>query len=88
METLDNLNSILVILQAHAFTIGLTVAGLMMTIYAILIMLSTDTSPVANRNKWDGLQKVMICACVIAGGGALIQLAKDFGSLLCGSFCK
>ncbi len=82
METLDNLNSILGQLQTYGFTIGITLAGLMIGIYAIMIMVTTDNSPMANRNKWDNLQKVLICAGIIAGSGALMQFAQSLGSML------
>jgi hypothetical protein len=82
MGTLNNLNNIVVQLQTHAATIGITLGGLMIAIYAIMIMLSTDTSPMANRNKWDNLQKVLICAGIIAGTGAFMQFALDLGHML------
>ncbi len=82
MGTLNNLNDILAQLKTHAVTIGITVGGLMIAIYAIMIMFSTDTSPMANRTKWDNLQKVLICAGIIAGTGALMQFAQDLGHML------
>ena len=82
MGTLDNLDTILAQLKTHAATIGITIGGLMIAIYAIMIMLSTDTSPMANRTKWDNLQKVLICAGIIAGAGALMQFAQNLGQML------
>jgi hypothetical protein len=82
MGTLDNLNALLTQLQTHAATIGITLGGLMVGIYAMMIMLSTDTSPMANRNKWDNLQKVLLCSGIIAGTGALMQFAQSLGHML------
>jgi hypothetical protein len=82
MGTLDNLNSILQQLKAYGFTIGITLGGLMISIYVMMIMLTTDNSPMANRNKWDNLQKVLICAGILAGTGALMQFAQSLGSML------
>lgn len=82
MGTLDNLNTILSQLQQYAATIGLTLAGLMVGIYCMIIMLSHDTSVMANRNRWEHLQKVLICAGIIAGTGAFIQFASGLGHML------
>ena len=82
MGTLNNLNTILTQLQQHAATIGITLAGLMVGIYAMMIMLSHDNSAMANRNRWEHLQKVLICAGIIAGTGAFIQFAQGLGGML------
>jgi hypothetical protein len=82
MGTLDNLNTIVSQLQTHAATIGITLGGLMIAVYAMMIMLTPDTSPMANRTKWDNLQKVLICAGIIAGTGAFMQFAQDLGHML------
>jgi len=82
MGTLDNLNGIVTQLQSHAATIGITLGGLMIGIYAMLIMLSHDTSAMANRNRWEHLQKVLICAGIIAGTGAFMQFAQGLGHML------
>ncbi|GCE32042.1 hypothetical protein KDA_75260 [Dictyobacter alpinus] len=82
MGTLNNLNTIVTQLQQHAATIGITLAGLMIGIYCMMIMLSHDNSAMANRNKWDNLQKVLICAGIIAGTGAFMQFAQGLGKML------
>jgi hypothetical protein len=82
MGTLNNLNNIISQLQTHAATIGITLGGLMVGIYAMLIMLSHDNSAMANRNRWEHLQKVLICAGIIAGTGAFIQFAQGLGGML------
>ena len=82
MGTLNNLNTIVTQLQQHAATIGITLAGLMVGIYAMMIMLSHDNSAMANRNRWESLQKVLICAGIIAGTGAFIQFAQGLGGML------
>lgn len=82
MGTLDNLNNIVSQLQTHAAAIGITLAGLMVGIYAMMIMLSHDNSAMANRNRWEHLQKVLICAGIIAGTGAFIQFAQGLGGML------
>jgi hypothetical protein len=82
MGTLDNLNTIVSQLQQHAATIGITLGGLMIAVYAMLIMLSHDNSAMANRNRWEHLQRVLICAGIIAGTGAFIQFAQSLGQML------
>ena len=82
MGTLDNLNTIVTQLQQHAATIGITLGGLMIGVYAMMIMLTHDTSAMANRNRWEHLQKVMICAGIIAGTGAFMQFAQSLGHML------
>lgn len=82
MGTLDNLNNLVTQLQTHAATIGITLAGLMVGFYAMMIMLSHDSSAMANRNRWEHLQKVLICAGIIAGTGAFIQFAQGLGHML------
>lgn len=84
MGLLDRLNAILQIFQAHAVTIGFTVAGLMIGVYCIGIMFSHDNSAMANRNRWEGLQRVIICAIIIAGITALIGFARSIGGQLGG----
>ena len=82
MGALDNINTILTQFQTHAATIGITVAGLMIGIYAMIIMFSTDNSAMANRNRWEGLQKVLICAGIIAGTAAFVQFAQNIGHMV------
>jgi hypothetical protein len=82
MGTLNNLNNVIKLLQQHAATIGITIAGLMVAIYTIAIMFDTDTSPTARTQRWDKLQRVLICAGIIAGTGALITLATALGKML------
>ncbi|MBA2680407.1 MAG: hypothetical protein H0U76_18660 [Ktedonobacteraceae bacterium] len=82
MGTLDNLNNIMVQLQQHAATVGITLGGLMIGIYAMMIMLSHDTSVKGNTNRWENLQKVLICAGIIAGTGAFMQLSQGLGHML------
>lgn len=82
MGTLNNLNTIVQQLQTHAAAIGITLAGLMVGIYAMMIMLSHDNSAMANRNRWEHLQKVLICAAIIAGTGAFVQFAQGLGGML------
>lgn len=82
MGTLNNIVTIITQLTAHAMAIGIAVGGLMIAIYATIIMLSHETSAMANRNKWESLQKVIICAGIIAGSGAFIQFAQSLGHML------
>ncbi|GHP00760.1 hypothetical protein KSF_108070 [Reticulibacter mediterranei] len=82
MQTLNNLDNIIRQLQTHAAAIGITLGGLMIGIYAMLIMLSHDSSAMANRNRWEHLQKVLICAGIIAGTGAFMQFAQGLGKML------
>ncbi len=82
MGALDRLNQIVAQLQQHAATIGITIAGLMVAIYAIWIMLDNDTSPAARTERWAKLRKVFICAVIIAGTGAFVQFAQNIGGML------
>lgn len=82
MGTLNNLNNIVVQLQQHAAQIGITLGGLMIGIYAMMIMLSHDTSVKGNMNRWENLQKVLICAGIIAGTGAFMQFAQGLGRMV------
>jgi hypothetical protein len=82
MGTLNNLNAILKLLQQNAATVGITIAGLMVAVYTIAIMFDNDTSPTARTQRWDKLQRVLICAGIIAGTGALITFATALGKML------
>jgi hypothetical protein len=82
MGALDRLNTIAMQFQTHAATIGITIAGLMVAIYAIWIMLDNDTSPAARTERWAKLKKVFICAVIIAGTGAFVQFAQSIGAML------
>lgn len=82
MGTLDHLNQILTILRQHAATIGLTIAGLMVVIYAIVIMLDNDKSPQARTERWEKLKRVFICAVIIAGFAVFVQFAQSLGGML------
>lgn len=77
--TLQRLNAILSGLQQDAVTIGFTIAGLMIAIYCIMIMFDHDTSPTAHTKRWENLRKVLICAAIIAGAGALISFSRQLG---------
>lgn len=82
MGLLENLNTILSQLQDHLTTIGFTVAGLMIAAYAIMIMLSSEPSIKGHTNRWQNLEKVLICAVVIAGIAPAIAFAKNIGGML------
>ncbi len=81
MTTLTNLNHIVTILQQNAAKIGVTLAGLMIAIYAIKIML-TPSNPVTHRSRWEGLTTVLICAGIIACTFALVQFVTGLGGML------
>lgn len=82
MQALTNLNTLLGLITKNAATIGITLAGLMIAIYAMSIMLSNDNSAMANRNRWESLQRVIICAAIIAGTGILIKFATGLGGMI------
>lgn len=82
MGLLDNLNTIITQLQNHIVTIGFTVAGLMIAAYAIVIMLSPEPSIKGHTTRWQNLEKVLICAAVIAGIGPAILFAQNIGHML------
>lgn len=81
-QTLNNLNTLLKFIQGQALTIGITLGGLMVVIYAIIIMMSGDTSVKGNMNRWEKLQTVLICAGLIAASGILISFAQGLGNFL------
>lgn len=82
MGALDHLNTVVGLLQQHAAKIGITAAGLFVSIYSVMIMLHNDNSPAARDERWGQLKKVFICAAIIAGTGAFIQLATGAGGML------
>ncbi len=82
MGALDKLNQVVVTLQQHAATIGITTAGLMVAIYAIWIMMDNDQSPMHRTERWAQLRKVFICAVIIAATGAFVQFAQSLGGML------
>ena len=82
MGTFDRLNQVVAVLQQHAATIGITTAGLMVSVYAIWIMLDNDQSPMHRTERWAKLRKVFICAVIIAATGAFVQLAQNIGGML------
>ena len=82
MDALNNLNNAITQLQKNAAIDGITIAALMVIIYAIIIMFNNDNSPQARTQKWEHLHRVLICAVIIAGAGALVQFAVGFGGML------
>ena len=76
---LNQLNTILANLQADAATLGLTIAGLMIVISAILILFDTNTTVGAHKDRWSELRKVFICAALITAAGAIISFSKQLG---------
>jgi hypothetical protein len=82
MGALDKLNQVVVTLQQHAATIGITTAGLMVAVYAIWIMMDNDQSPINRTERWAKLRKVFICAVIIAATGAFVQFAQSIGGML------
>ena len=79
MNTFDHINQIVTLLQQNAAKIGITVAGLMVAVYAIWIMVDNDQSPQARTERWAKLRKVFYCAVIIAGTGAFLSLAQFIG---------
>jgi hypothetical protein len=82
MQALTNLNHIITLLQQNAAKIGITAAGLLISVYSVGIMLSNDSSPAARTERWEKLKRVFLCAAIIAGTGAFIQLALGVGGML------
>ena len=82
MGALDRINQVVVQLQQHAATIGITTARLMVAVYAIWIMLDNDDSPIHRTERWSRLRKVFICAVIIAATGAFVQFAQSIGGML------
>ena len=82
MQTLTNLNNLLKLIQNNAVQIGVTIAGLLVAVYAIMIMLNNDQSPAARSERWEQLKRVFLCAVIIVGIGAFIRLAQGFGGML------
>ena len=79
MNTFDHINQIITLLQQNAAKIGITVAGLMVAIYAIWIMVDNDHSPQARTERWAKLRRVFYCAVIIAATGAFVQFALFVG---------
>lgn len=82
MATLTKLNDLVKLLQQNAAIVGVTIAGLLIAIYSVAIMLNNDQSPAARTQRWEQLQRVFICAAIIAGTGAFAQFATGLGNLL------
>jgi hypothetical protein len=82
MNALTNLNNVVSLLQQNAAKIGITAAGLLVAIYCVGIMLNNDNSPAARTERWAQLKKVFVCAAIIAGTGAFVQLATGLGGML------
>jgi hypothetical protein len=82
MQALTNLNSVVTLLQQNAARIGITAAGLFISIYSIGIMLSSETTPGARTERWAQLKKVFLCAAIIAATGAFVQFATGLGGML------
>ena len=82
MNALDHLTNVIAQLQTHAAAAGITLAGLMIGIYTMSIMIKNDSSPTARSTRWENLQKVLICAGILAATGAFVQFATGIGSML------
>jgi hypothetical protein len=81
-DPLNKLNNAITLIQQTAVIDGITIAGLMIVVYAILTMFNHDNSPAARAQRWENLQRVMICSAIIAGAGALVQFSTGFGRML------
>ncbi|GCE09192.1 hypothetical protein [Dictyobacter aurantiacus] len=77
--TLNTLNNILKNLQSDAATLGLTIAGLMIIVYVIMVMFTDDTNVTAHNKRWQNLQKVFLCAALIAAAGAIVTFGQQLG---------
>lgn len=82
MNTLTNLNNVVSLLQLNAAKIGITAAGLFISIYCVRIMMDDDNSPAGRTERWEKLKRVFLCAAIIAATGAFVQLATGLGGLL------
>jgi hypothetical protein len=82
MNTLNNLNHIVALLEQNAAKIGITAAGLFGSINTIIIMMSRDNSPAGRQERWTELKKIFLCAGIIAGIGALVGLFTSLGGML------
>jgi hypothetical protein len=77
--TLNTLDDIVKKLQSDAATLGLTIAGLMIVVYTILVMFTDDTTVAAHNKRWENLRKVFVCAALIAAAGALVSFGQQLG---------
>ena len=82
MGTLNSINTILTQIQTNAAKIGITLAGVMVAVYCIIILVSTDNSPAARAERWGSLKKVFVVAVIIAGTGAFITFAQNIGGMV------
>ena len=80
--TLNTLNGILKNLQSDAATVGLTIAGLMIVVYVIMVMFTDDTNVAAHNKRWENLRKVFLCAALIAAAGTIVTFGQQLGGAL------
>ena len=82
MDVLNKLDTVISQLQQHAAAIGITVAGLMVAINAIVIMFNADKSPMAISQRWKDLERVLVCAGIIAATFTFVQFAQSIAGML------
>ncbi len=82
MNTFNNLNHIIQILQQNAVTIGITLCGLVFVIYVLRVLLDHDQSPAARSERWAKVGRAFLCAFLITGFVAVIKLAQFLGGQL------
>jgi EamA domain-containing membrane protein RarD len=82
MDALTKLDNVISQLQQHAATIGITVAGLMVGIYAMIIMFNLTNNPMTIDQNWKGLTRVLICAGIITATFTFVQFSQSLGKML------
>ncbi len=82
MNTLNSLNQLVTLLEQNAARIGITLAGLMVVVYSIIILANHDNSPAARAERWAHLKKTFAVAFIIGGTGVLVQLFVNLGGMI------
>lgn len=82
MGTFNQLNAILVLLHNYAFTIGVSVSTLMVSVYAIILTFDDDQSPAGRTERWAKLKRAIIGGVILAGATGIIALATSVGGML------
>ena len=82
MDALTKLDNIISQFQQHAAAIGITLAGLMIGIYAMIIMFNLSNNPLTIDQNWKGLQRVLVCAAIITATFTFVQFSQNVGNML------
>jgi hypothetical protein len=82
MNTLNSLNQLVTLLEQNIAKIGITLAGLMVVIYSIKILVTTDNSPAGRAERWGSLRTAFIVAFIIGGVTVFVQFFVNLGGMV------